>query len=167
MIKMPSKKTLTNELNATGSSYNRRLNTDVAPIVATSWAAEPSETLPSAVSLGSATNPWRNVHTDSLLAFLPRIQQAATINLDGATLPTLTPSNNNGLYWTIDEVAATPANRVVYRWNGSAWVNYNSQLTPGAIFLQAGSTFIRIFIWAGPRQGANFGLRRSFTYANL
>ena len=166
-VAKPSRKTLTNQLNVEGSSDSRRLNTDVVPIIATSWSAEPSQTLPSAVSLGSARNPWRNVYTDTLFPYMARIQRAATIDSNGSTLPTLTPSNNGGLYWTIDECNATPANRVVYRWSGTAWVNYNSQLTPGAIFFQQGSTFLRLFVWAGPRSGANFGLRRAFTSADI
>lgn len=161
-----NKKTLTNQLNVPGSSDNRRLNTDVVPVISPAWSANPAVTLESAVNLGSRQNPWRNVHASQLYAYTPRIPQAVAIN---NVAPSGTPDTNGGYYWLIDENTTTPADRIVYRWNGSSWVNYNSQLTPGAIFYAISTSVSvpnvasrRLFVWAGPRSGDMYGLRRSF-----
>lgn len=162
-----NKKTLTNELNVPGSSDNRRLNQDVIPTIAPSWLLAPTTSLPSAVTLGSAQNPWLSVGTENLFAAFPRISRAVMFNFGGssmsATPPTVTPTNNGGYFWNIEAPNSVSANlRKVWRWTGSAWVDYTSQLTPGAIFTGDFSTACRIYVWTGPRVGSNYGLRESF-----
>jgi len=153
-----SKKTLTNELNVPGSSDSRRLDQDIVPIMSPSWLLQPSTVLPSAVTIGSSQNPWRSVSTDYLFAAFPSITSASATAVPPVAA---NPTANGGRHWHV-ELPAAAADRKVWRWNGSAWEDYTSQLTPGAIFYNAGSTFLRVYVWAGPRDGANFGLRAAF-----
>lgn len=163
-----NKKTLTNELNVDGSSDNRRLNTDVIPVISPSWSRDPNSILPDSVNLGSSLNPWRTLYADKVYAYTPRIPLAVTVSAGVA--PSSNPTANGGFYWTIDNGgaldSAAAAARKVYRWNSttSAWDDYTSSLTPGSVFFVPNSSTKRILIWAGARSGNNFGLRQSFQF---
>ena len=128
-----NKKTLTNQLNVAGSSDNRRLNSDIIPIMAPQWGLPQSTQLPSAVSLGSAQNPWRSFTADRLYANIPRFVNA--ISTGSPDPPTGNPSTNGGFYYQIS-AATTP--RRIWSWNGTAWVEITGTVPVGSVFLAGG-----------------------------
>lgn len=138
-----SKKTLSNELNIDCSTDNRRLNSDVVPAFSLSWTTPAQSTLPATINLGSATNNWSETYADNLHVYIPKMALATV----GASVPSGAPlANNNNIYWHIqDDPSAT--NRVVHRWNGSAWENYNSQVKLGQAWFATG-TSRRFFVVA-------------------
>lgn len=149
-----NRKTLVNELNNAGSTYNRRLNADVVPSISPAYTLSHSTTLESAVSLGSAQNPWRALYCERLLANYPRIIPATNAVTDP---PVTGPSGNGGFYWYI---AVPGGTEKLYRWSNvtSSWTQ-QTPLIPGTIFL--GSSNARL--WGVP---ADLNMVQGFFQSN-